>query len=89
MLSKKQRWVVRVVKDGRMEVGKLFLFGGGDGVICLYHVFFWLCFLVTYPKGLLGITMKLIRTVLLYSHPIELYLATATTLVASPSKGGM
>ena len=38
------RGVLRVVKDGRMEVGKLFLFGGGYGVICLYHVFFWLFF---------------------------------------------
>ena len=56
MSSKKQRWVVRVVKDGRMEVGKLFLFGGGWGDLFV-PCFFLVVFLVTYPKGLLGITM--------------------------------
>ena len=73
-----------------MEVGKLFLFGGRWGDLFV-PCFFLVVFLATYPKGLLGITMKLIRVVLLYSHPIELnpLVATAMTLVASPSKWGM
>ena len=52
--------VLRVVKDGSWQVIFLFGGGGGYGVVCLYHVFFWL-FFGDLSKRLLGITMKLIR----------------------------
>lgn len=52
--------VLRVVKDGSWQV--IFFVWGGWGwgdlfVPCFFGVVFW----VTYPTGLLGITMKLIR----------------------------